>query len=126
MAFRILKNNVGQGQAVEYAVVFFLVVAVVAGMSTYVKRAVQARIRGARNYMFVQVNGVYNQYYVNGLLRAEYEPYYAQSTTFKDDHTTQNEQQMPLLGGEGTYISGISSVVDSTGTSQTASPSHAH
>ena len=125
MALRTLKNNFGQGSAIEYAVVFFMVVAVAVGMSTYFKRSVQARVRGARNYMWAQVHGVYNQYYANRVLPVEYEPYYTQSIAAKDERSVQDQQQMPLPGGEGTYISGGSSATAMTSFSNVASPRHA-
>jgi len=125
MAFKILKNKSGQGNAVEYAIVFFMVVAAVAGMSTYVKRGMQARIQGARNYMWVQVKGAYNQYYLNGVPPAEYEPYYVKTLSVKDERTTQNEVVTTWPGHEGVYQTGSTSVVDSTTESQVASPGHA-
>jgi len=58
--FKKLKQSKGQGIAVQYALLFFMVVAVIVNMTTYIKRAMQARIYGARQYMLDQVNAVHS------------------------------------------------------------------
>ena len=122
---RMFKNKNGQGASVEYAVVFFLVVAGVVGMSTYVKRGVQSRIRGARNYSWVQVNSVYSQIRPNAVLPVEYEPYYTRTTTERSELSVSNEEYTQWAGHEGKYETGISSVVTTSGNSITASPAQA-
>ncbi len=125
MVFPFFKNKRGQGNAIEYAVVFFMVVAVVSGMSTYAKRAVQARVRGARNYMWVQVNGVYNQEITGTPMPVEYEPYYVKTTSNKLEQTTQSEGITTWPGHEGVYQTGINSVVTTTTESEVLSPINA-
>lgn len=114
MVFPFFKNNRGQGNAIEYAVVFFMVVAIVSGMSTYAKRSIQARVRGARNYMWVQVNGVYNQAITGEPMPVEYEPYYVKTKSIKEEQTTQTEGVTTWPGHEGVYQTGINSVVTTT------------
>ncbi|MCB9771499.1 MAG: hypothetical protein H6754_02990 [Candidatus Omnitrophica bacterium] len=122
---RMIKNKNGQGASVEYAVVFFLVVAGVVGMSTYVKRGVQARIHGARNYAWTQVNSVYSETHPNAVLPVEYEPYYSRTTTDRDEYSVTNEEYTSWPGHEGKYQTGISSVITTSGTSITAPPGQA-
>jgi len=88
---RALKNRNAQAVMGEYVVVIFLVMAVLTGMTVYFKRAVQARIYDARNYMIGEVR-VRTAGLFNGNLYKEYEPYYANvaSTLYRtmDDRTT--------------------------------------
>ncbi len=125
MLIRILKNNHGQGVAVEYAILFFIVVAVIAGMTTYVKRALQGRIHDARQYMYNQVNATYATLYANRLLPNGYEPYYLDTRTDKDETSITTQADEPWAGHEGRYKSGISSVSSSSTFSNVASAIHA-
>lgn len=120
MVLQILKNKRGQGQAVEYAVIFFIAVAAIAAMTVYVKRGVQARIRGARNYAWFQVNGVANKY-----VPVEYEPYYVQTKTLKDEDMLQTQTDTPWLGHEGKYQSSISAHTQASSNSVVAAPKYA-
>ncbi len=125
MLIRILKNNSGQGVAVEYATLFFIIVAVIAGMTTYVKRALQGRIHDARQYMYNQVNATYATLHTNSLLPNGYEPYYLDTRTDKNETSTTTESDEPWAGHEGRYKSGISSVSSSSTFSNVASAIHA-
>lgn len=120
------KNKRGQASAVEQAILFAVVAAVIAGMTTYVKRAMQARIRGARNYMYAQVNQVYRSplYHPNTVLPSGYEPYYAHTTTDKVENVRTSEFDQPWAGHEGKFESGINSVVSSVTVSNVLSASH--
>ncbi|MCC6758012.1 MAG: hypothetical protein IT395_00080 [Candidatus Omnitrophica bacterium] len=102
---------------IEYAVLFFIVIAAITAMSTYAKRGVQARVRSARNYMGIQVNGVYGNMYPNRVLPLEYEPYYVHTETDKAEQTISSVIQTPWTNHEGNFETGIASTV----TSQTIS-----
>jgi len=60
----------------EYALVIFLVIAVMTSMTIFFKRAVQARIHDARDYMTSEVPARVAGA-VTGNIYKEYEPYYA-------------------------------------------------
>ncbi len=76
---KLLKSKLAQTTA-EYALLIALVVAAVIAMQTYAQRAIQARIRGAAQYM---VNGT------SELGNAvQYEPYYTESSYKVDRSST--------------------------------------
>lgn len=77
--FKKLKEHKGQGIAVQYVLVFFLVVGVVVSMTTYIRRTLQARMHSARDYVLAEVNAVHSNPAKNyaGNVLPEYEPYYA-------------------------------------------------
>jgi len=74
-------NNKGQAVLAEYVMIFFLVIAALVAMTTFVHRGLQARIHDARNYM---INVAINACDANclqatgGQIANEYEPYYSQ------------------------------------------------
>ena len=74
-------NNKGQTILAEYVMVFFIVIAALVAMTTFVHRGLQARIHDARNYM---INAAINACDSNcmqatgGQIANEYEPYYSQ------------------------------------------------
>lgn len=76
---RALKNTNAQAVMGEYVMVIFLVLAVLMAMMVYFRRAVQARIHDARDYMVTEVRartmGVFD-----GNLYREYEPYYGNTS----------------------------------------------
>ena len=90
--FRILKNNKGQGIAVQYVLTFFLVIGVVSAMSVYFRRALLSRIRDARNYMVRTVDEVYS-----GNLYLEYEPYYVKTEQTRYTDRTDTRSLMGSL-----------------------------
>ena len=75
-------NNKAQVNFAEYALLFVVVVGVMTAMGIYFKRAIQARMRDTRIYMFKTVQdrapGTYNTLYV------EYEPYYVNTLSAVD------------------------------------------
>ena len=73
---RYLKTTKAQIVMGEYVLVFFVVVGMVTAMTVYFKRAVQARVVGARDKMFNIVLNRTAGYYTGNIYR-EYEPYYA-------------------------------------------------
>lgn len=123
---RVLRNRQGQSQAVEYAIVIFLIVGALAAMSTYIKRASQARIYDTRNFAFQKVNEFYTEMY-NGekTISPGYEPYYVQKDAIKSDYSSTIEQQLPLAGAEGVFQTGYSSSSAVTSSSVTAPPVNA-
>jgi len=126
MAFLNLKNRRGQGVTVEYAVLFFIVIAAITAMSTYSKRAIQGRVRDARNYVVRQVEPAYANGRTNSQFYFEYEPYYTQTTTDKNELTQTTENQTPWAGHEGKFGTGIASTVTSRTTSNVAPAVNAH
>ena len=78
---KLIKNKKAQ-QTAEYALLIALVVAAVIAMQTYAQRAIQARIKGASDYMALQTPELTA---VN-----QYEPYYLESQyrVGRDDFTT--------------------------------------
>lgn len=85
-----LRNKNAQAVMGEYVLVIFLVMAVLTAMTIYFKRAVQARIHDARDYMVSEVR-VRTAGSFDGNLYKEYEPYYGNTvaTVFRsmDDQT---------------------------------------
>lgn len=125
MRLNLLKDRAGQGVAAEYAILFFIVVAVIVSMTTYIKRTLQGRIHDARNYMYIQVNGTYNQLYPNRILPSGYEPYYVKTRTDKNERTITNQFDTPWAGHEGKFSTGISSVTGAATISNVLSAIHA-
>ena len=117
---RNLNNRRAQAVVGEYALVIFLVLAVVTGMIVYWKRALQGRIHDARDYM---VNSVRQRTAgsFNGDLYLHYEPYYlntSMTVTRSADHTSR------LLPGmsSGIYVKTISESTNVEVISETAPP----
>jgi len=79
-------NRRGQAFFVQHSMTLFLVVACVAAMAVMVKRAVQARIKQARDYSLREVRLIHAdaQYNIQGSLWSEYEPYYLESRSARD------------------------------------------
>jgi hypothetical protein len=118
--FRMLRDNKGQGTAVQYALTFFLVVAVVSAMTVYVKRAIQGRLRDARWYMARTVDQVYSDpsFNIAGDLWLGYEPYYVNTNTHRFVDRTTGIQTVPGSLAEGIHQYEI----DATTTLKTSSP----
>lgn len=124
MRLSIMKNNSGQAVAVEYAVIFLIVVAVIVAMTTYVNRSLQGRIHDARNYMYIQVNSVYNVYR-SGIMPAGYEPYYVETKKDKDEYGVTRQFDTPWAGHEGKFFSTIDSVTGTVSVSNVLSAIYA-
>ena len=112
----------------EYAVLFFLVIAVITGMTAYLRRTLQGRIREAHQTMintfadtyYKQPNtSTYNMVY-------QYEPYYTQTSSVNTNDSTTNDH---LFGGPittiGTFNKEILSVTNSRTNSQQLPPTDA-
>ena len=75
-------NNKGQAILSEYVMIFFVVIAALVAMTTFVQRGFEARIHDARNFM---INSVTNSgacdanclQATGGNIFYEYEPYYS-------------------------------------------------
>ena len=78
---RLLKNLNGQGIIVQYALTFALVMAVILGMNVYLKRLVQSRVAGARDFAAQEINAVLQDTSLNLVRKfsVQYEPYYTQT-----------------------------------------------
>ena len=97
-----VKLNINQRPAQvisEYAITFFLIVAVISAMSLMVKRALQGRIFEARNTMIRTVNAVAGP----GGVPLEYEPYYVETRSEVNRGSTESDL---LFGGESPGIAG--------------------
>ncbi len=117
---KYLKNQCAQAVMGEYVLVIFLALAVVVSMSVYFKRAVQARIHDARDYMVGEVRERTAGEFEGNLFK-EYEPYYtniSSVTTADADHTE------VLLPGASSGIFGksISELRSVLSVSETAPP----
>ena len=82
-----LKNFKGQGVIVQYAMTFTVVLGIIMGMSTYFKRVVQSRIKGAKDYAASKiVKEAFSNPSLNliGNFQSQYEPYYTQSQMVRE------------------------------------------
>ena len=89
------KSNTRAQVFAEYAFVIVIIVSVISAMAVYVRRALQARIRDARNSMIQTVADNYNGV-ANYTIFNEYEPYYSQAAT---EAVNDSAEQASLLGG---------------------------
>ncbi|MFH1360163.1 MAG: hypothetical protein ABIJ41_03900 [Candidatus Omnitrophota bacterium] len=83
MLRKLRKRIKGQSTA-EYAILIALVVAAVIAMQTFAKRALQARIKGASEYMVSNTGALGNT--------IQYEPYYLTSAGNIDRDQTQSTE----------------------------------
>ena len=86
-------NNKGQSVLSEHVMVFFVVVAALVAMTTYVQRGFEARIDDAKNYMISAANSACDancQQATGKHVSREYEPYYSQVIS----DSFHNEQDM--------------------------------
>lgn len=90
-----ITGKSGQGIAVEYVITFFLVAAVLSGMSLYFRRVIQGRIRDATRYAVHTVRQVYP-----GELYYQYEPYYAYTNAYRKDDSTETRTLIPIQPGK--------------------------
>lgn len=74
--FKRLRQNKKAQQTAEYAILIALVVGAVIAMQTYAQRTIQARIRGASQFLALNTDAG------TGIMGTEmqYEPYYLNST----------------------------------------------
>lgn len=103
--FKLLRQDKGQGIIVQYALTFFLVVAVIVAMTAYVRRAVQGRIYDTRHFMFYTANEAFSDTSLNlyGNLLMAYEPYYANREFTRVIDRRETERTEGALGTSGIY-----------------------
>ena len=93
------RSQSGQSILSEHIMIFFVVIAVVAAITVYVQRALQARIHDARDYVISSVanSAVCDANCVRaaGNITAEYEPYYTQMTVQSQQNNDQSRTSMP-------------------------------
>lgn len=91
---RNLNNRRAQAVLGEYLLVIFMVLGVITAMTVYFKRAVQARLHDARDYMVNDVRqrtaGSYD-----GELYLHYEPYYTNTDAIVTRDTTHTTRILP-------------------------------
>ncbi|MCR4337121.1 MAG: hypothetical protein NUV91_04870 [Candidatus Omnitrophica bacterium] len=128
--FKKLKNSQGQGVGVQYALTFFLVVATVAGMSLYVQRTLQARIRGAtRMVPLVVANATeigFETGYLVGDISIQYEPYYLNTVATRQVTSRETRQLRDTgIGTSGSFQHDVDQTVSVGAVSGQASPRRA-
>ena len=100
-------NNKGQSILSEHVMVFFIVVAALVAMTTFVQRGLQARIHDARNFMVNSVNSVCDANCLaatGGKIANEYEPYYAQMLS---DQVHNEETNLSATQGNAQVLGAI-------------------
>lgn len=106
-----MRNRQGQSTA-EYAVVLGVVIAAVIAMQVYVKRGLQAKIKGVADHY--SATGAAN---VGGT--KQYEPSYVDST-YTVNQTRDSTDE--LTSGGGTSRTGITETTTRTGSGTTLAP----
>ena len=79
-----IKNNKGQSILSEHVMIFFVAVAAVTVMTTYVQRSLEARIHDVRNFVVNSANSACDancQEATGNKISYEYEPYYTKMST---------------------------------------------
>ncbi|MBI3601834.1 MAG: hypothetical protein HY209_02970 [Candidatus Omnitrophica bacterium] len=105
------RRQQGVTSLAEYTMTFFLVIAVVVAMTTYIQRSLQARIRDARHYMIAAVSNQCDANCMNatGLagsntIGEQYEPYYAAvNATVSADSLVRKGLLAPGVGSTGIF-----------------------
>lgn len=121
---KALRNKKAQAVMGEYVVVIFLVMAVLTGMTVYFKRALQARIHDARDYMIGEVRTrTAGQF--NGNLYKEYEPYYSNSAS-QIYRLGQDETRLLPGGSSGVFEKYYNEMTAIRTNSTTLSPFHSN
>src|SRR5262245_41484535 len=96
--FKILNKNFGQSSLSQYVMLFFMAIGTIVAMTTFVQRAIQARVRDAKVYMIDNVKTYGN---VEGNMQYEYETYYSNVSSIVG---REKSEQIRLLGGGATGI----------------------
>ncbi len=109
----------------EYVLVFLLVMGMIAAMTIYFKRTVQARIYGARNSMINMVANLAGDYYDNISLQREYEPYYGRTDSMVMRQTNAGINLLPG-GSTGIFRKTVNETTAIQTESQTAAPREAN
>lgn len=109
----------------EYVLVFVLAIGMVTAMTVYFKRAVQARIYGARNSMMNTVANLAGDYYGNVFLQREYEPYYGRTDSMVLRQESAGINLLPG-GSTGIFRKTVNETTAIQTESQTAAPREAN
>ncbi len=117
-----IKNKKAQVIS-EYAILFFLVVAVITAMTGYLRRVLQARIWDARNMM---MNTIANNYScpTSYSMVYEYEPYYLQ-TASRNNNDSVSTERLSAGGTTGMFNKEFLSTIIGQTQSQQLPPSDA-
>ncbi len=120
---RVLSGKKGQATASEYVLMFFIGVTIAVAMTVYFKRAVQARIWDARNYMIKEVHNAAlagnATFYTN--MHIEYEPYYGQSNSVVKRTVNDKQTLRPGLSS-GIFTQTFNEATEINTASGTAAP----
>ena len=108
---KILKTRRAQAVMGEYVVVIFLVITVIGAMTIFFKRAVQARIHDARDYMVGEVRERTRGQY-NGDLYFEYEPYYVNTSVPQIVRDARYNKALSQGGTSGIFVMGTDERTD--------------
>ena len=112
----------------EYAILFFLVIAVLTGMTAYLRRVLQARVWDARNTM---MNTLANTYYSDPSnpssynMLYEYEPYYIQTSSVNANDSVSTDR-LSAGGTTGVFNKEFTSTVTGQTLSQQLPPANAN
>jgi hypothetical protein len=115
------RNKKGAASLAEYSITILLVATALAAITTYVKRALQARIRDARHYMISTANSACEDNCRNAAHIAEgksihqqYEPYYTQtSATIAQDSVNDKGLVASDVGTTGDFIGKVNAQTQS-------------
>ena len=113
---KILRQNFGQSSLSQYVITFFLAIASIIAMGTFVQRAIQGRLRDAKIYMIDNVKTYGN---VEENMQYEYEPYYSNQSSIISKE--RSEQTSLVVGGvTGIFRKDINSATGITSNSYQA------
>ncbi|MBF0490972.1 MAG: hypothetical protein HQL15_10280 [Candidatus Omnitrophica bacterium] len=125
----MMTNKRGAASLAEYAIIILVVVAVGMGMTTYVRRSLQARMRDARQYMIASVNTACDascQQAANIVgrgVRGQYEPYYTQVNSAINADSVSTRRLVATEGtNPGNFIVELNSQTQSDSNSKQLSP----
>ncbi|MBF0523300.1 MAG: hypothetical protein HQL24_09635 [Candidatus Omnitrophica bacterium] len=121
---RSLHNIKAQSNIGEYALTFFLVIAVISTMTIYVRRGLQARIYDARNVVreIAKSRSAEIGNLVDGNVIVDYEPYYARTYSNRDVFS-QTSRNLTTGAQPGIFKKMINEQTQSSTTSVTLPPS---
>src|SRR6185503_530218 len=120
--FKKITNIKGQMVFGEYVLTFFIVISMMLGMTLYLKRALQAKLRDAKLGMVSVVQSRAAGQYIKQA-RTEYEPYYV-NTSSTVDRDSSSVQRLTISPGfsSGIFDMQIDESTDIKTTSNTVSP----
>ena len=100
-------NNKGQAVLSEYVMIFFVAVAALVAMTTFVQRGFEARIHDARNFAVDAANAACDtgcQNATGNSISYEYEPYYSQMVA---DSASSQREKKTSTSGSGAEIGAV-------------------